>query len=96
MFKVCLQHSGALGADKTPDGHVNVGGASLIAVKADLVLRTRSLDIPVKHKSNVLKYRETLEAYQSLKDKMWNKGTMIMRDFISLNNQEMRRMMIRI
>jgi hypothetical protein len=49
-----LQHSGALGADKAADGHVDVSGAPLVAVEAHLVLGTRCLDIPkIKTKSFV-------------------------------------------
>jgi hypothetical protein len=45
-IKKGLQHSGALGADKAADGHVDVSGAPLVAVEAHLVLGTRCLDIP--------------------------------------------------
>jgi hypothetical protein len=50
-FKKGLQHSGALGADKAADGHVDVSGAPLVAVEAHLVLGTRCLDIPTIKKT---------------------------------------------
>ncbi len=53
--KKCLQHSGALGADKAADGHVDVSGAPLVAVEAHLVLGTRCLDIPKIKRLSILK-----------------------------------------
>ena len=40
------EHPAALGAHEAADGHVEVGGAPLLAVKALLVSRMLGLDLP--------------------------------------------------